>query len=77
MWKRNQPEENPRFVPVACPVCRTALGRRDNESIYSAHCEECRATFYWKPNNEKPSVIMDKDVQKVRRYCDKDGCHCR
>lgn len=75
MWNKKPEEE--KFEAVKCPVCRTALGRRDIKVIHMAHCEECKATFYWKPGVEKPSVIMDKDAIKVRRYCDKDGCHCR
>lgn len=78
MWKpKNQPEEDSRFESVKCPVCRVVFGRRDKETIYLAHCEECKATFYWKPWAKAPSVTMDKDAVKKHRYCDRNGCYCR
>lgn len=77
MWKQNKPEESQRFILVLCPVCSASFGQRDSKTIYSVHCEECKATFYWKAWTDKPSVIMDKDVSKTIRYCSKNGCYCR
>lgn len=76
MWNKREPEEE-RFEPVKCPVCKAALGRRNIKVIHAAHCDECKSTFYWKMGHDKPSVMMDKDATKLKRYCDKDGCHCR
>lgn len=59
-----------------CPVCRGILGTRDKTAIYKAHCVECRATFYWKPWADKPSVIMDS-YKPHKGYCGPSGCVCR
>lgn len=66
MWKT----KDPRTEPAQCPVCRTLLGKRDCSTVYTAHCQECKATFYWKPWSKSPSVILDKD-QPITCGC---GC---
>lgn len=77
MWKSKHREEDSKYENIVCPVCKADFGRRDKEKICKAHCEECKASFYWHPGEDKPSVVMDKDVKKQRRYCGKDGCFCR
>lgn len=59
-----------------CPVCNAILGNRDKRKVFKAHCDECRATFWWKPWAERPSVIMDSD-KPHRGYCGPKGCICR
>lgn len=75
MFSKSRPEKD--FEVTQCPVCRALFGQRDKAAIFKAHCIECKATYWWKPWAEKPNVVMDKDVTKERRYCGKDGCHCR
>lgn len=73
MWRSKDRDEE----TIQCPVCRAILGKRDKTTIFMAHCEECRATFTWRSGETKPTVVMDKDIKKVHRYCDKNGCYCR
>lgn len=61
MFSRNRPDDD--FEPTQCPVCKTIFGRRDKTTIFKAHCKECRATFYFKPWTDTPSVIMDRDAE--------------
>lgn len=77
MWRSREKNEDSNIEPAQCPVCKAILGKRDKSTIFIAHCEECRATFTWRMSETKPTVMMDKDVKKHRRYCDKDGCYCR
>lgn len=60
------------FKETKCPVCKVLLGRRTEDSIFRAHCEECKATFYWKPGVKKPSVVMDASLSK--KVCGCGGC---
>lgn len=60
-----------------CPVCRMIFReRRDKRKTFSAHCPECKATFWWKPWVATPRVVMDSEKAPMR-YCTKDGCVCR
>lgn len=71
MWNKNSRKET-----AKCPVCRTVLGAYDPDTIFKAHCGECRATFFFKPDTKKPSVIMDSHKQ-FKGYCGPAGCKCR
>lgn len=63
MWRSKDPkEEYTRLEPTQCPVCKAILGKRDCDTIFMAHCDECKATFYWRPWATKPTVKMDKDI---------------
>lgn len=44
---------------LACPVCKAKLGERFKDEIFSAHCDECKATFVWHPRLKKPKSILD------------------
>jgi ribosomal protein L33 len=72
MWRsKDKNEDASRIEQTYCPVCKAYFGKRDCEIIFMAHCEECRATFYWRPWTEKPTVTMDKN-KPVRCGC--NGC---
>lgn len=77
MWGSKDIYDDSKFQTTQCPVCRAILGKRDKDIIFMAHCEECRATFTWRPGEDKPTGVMNKDIKKVRHYCDKNGCYCR
>ena len=74
MFSRNRPDDD--FEPTQCPVCRTLFGQRAKTKIFKAHCNECRATYWWKPWAERPNAVLDS-APKERKYCDKSGCYCR
>lgn len=74
MFSKSRPDND--FEYAQCPVCRALLGQRDKTTVFQAHCAECRATYYWKPWSERPSVIMDS-VKPPQRYCGPKGCVCR
>lgn len=72
MWRsKDKYEDQPRTETAQCPVCRAILGKRDCDTIFMAHCEECKATFYWRPWETKPTVKMDKDIPAK---CGCGGC---
>lgn len=56
---------------IQCPVCQAILGKRETNSIYIAHCAECRTTFTWKPWANKP--FAELDVHKPQK-CGCGGC---
>lgn len=63
MWRsKDKYEDSSKLEAAQCPVCHAILGKRDKDTIFIAHCEECKATFHWKPWTVKPSVTMDKDI---------------
>jgi len=64
----NPKEYHYNLIVTKCPVCPTRLGKRNPDTIFSAHCEECKATFTWHPGGEKPTVVMDK--------CKPQQCGC-
>lgn len=74
MYPKHRPESD--FEVAQCPVCRAILGQRDRSEIFSAHCVECRATFYFKPWAHTPSAVLDS-AKKFKGYCGPDGCKCR
>lgn len=78
MWRSKDNYEDQLGTEAAqCPVCKAILGKRNCDIIFIAHCEECRATFTWRPLGTIPNVTLDKDIKRVQRYCDKYGCYCR
>lgn len=64
------------FETAVCLVCRTVFGRRDKTVLYKAHCDECRATYWFKPGSDRPNVVMDS-FKPDRGYCTAQGCVCR
>lgn len=77
MWRsKERREDQPRTETAQCPVCKAILGKRNCDTIFMAHCEECRAVFTWKPREDSPIVVMDKDIKRTIIYCDKNGCRC-
>lgn len=48
-----------------CPVCDAHLGDRAKNELFMGHCDECKASFIWKPNAKKPESSLDKDKPKV------------
>jgi len=69
MWRsKDRPEGSRRIEATYCPVCNVYFGRRDWEIYFMARCKECKATFHWKPGEDKPSVVMDS------KPTDKCGC---
>lgn len=71
MWRERDEEEKRKLEPTRCPVCKAVLGKRDIEMIFAAHCEECKAVFYWRPWAEIPTVTLDRNAP-VRCGC--GGC---
>jgi len=61
---------------VQCPVCNAIIGRRDKRKVYNAHCDECKATFWWKQWAETPTAVLDSH-KTFKGYCGPDGCKCR
>lgn len=61
---------------VLCPVCGFTLGSWFADVEFKAHCMECRATFFFKPDTDKPSVIMDS-AKTFKGYCGPEGCVCK
>lgn len=59
------------WTQTNCPVCEADFGYRDKKTLFKAHCNECRATFWFYPGKEKPAVTMDADER--RKHC---GCGC-
>lgn len=55
-----------------CPVCKARLGYRQNGHPFMEHCEECKATFTWKMDNDLPKAKLDS-LRKGKR-CDCGRC---
>jgi hypothetical protein len=54
---------------IKCPVCNQELGYRCNDlKVFSAHCDECKATFSWFPGEKIPHSKLDSSYDKK--------CHC-
>jgi Zn-finger nucleic acid-binding protein len=60
-----------KYKSFYCPVCDNNLGSHDKTQIVVLHCNECRARFIWKTNDDKPGAILDNESN--RKYC---GCGC-
>ncbi len=54
---------------VHCPVCKAYLGVRDPQILFSGHCSECKAIYYWKPWETDPIASLDKDLERKRCGC--------
>lgn len=61
------------FVVTRCPVCAAPFGQRDKVTLFQAHCNECKATYWWYPWKDIPTVTMDSDVKITKKGC---GCGC-
>lgn len=61
------PEEH----SIYCPVCNTLLGTKHTITVKSFHCNDCKATYWFYPNDsKKPKAVLDKELNK------KKGCGC-
>lgn len=63
MWRQH--------VLSYCPVCDKELGMRDRKELTSYTCDVCDVTFYWHPNDDKPT--NDLTHPKLKKKC---GCWC-
>ena len=57
---------------VFCPVCNIAegkLGVRYPQDYFDGHCDDCRATYYFKPNSPRPYKVLTDKTKRNRCYC--------
>lgn len=62
--------------PVFCPVCKFKLGQRKLDTIFKAHCEECKTTFVWGPGDTSPKATVDPAYKKDNT-CGCPSCKAR
>lgn len=61
-----------RKEPQYCPVCKALLGTRYFEDPLWAHCDECKATYYYRSHQRKPKAILD--IHNKKGVCDCGRC---
>lgn len=50
---------------IFCPVCKTELGRKEQEDSVSFHCSDCHAVYTFFPGLNKPTAKLDSDIAKT------------
>lgn len=45
-----------------CPVCKVLLGERYKDEVFFGHCDECKASFFWKYKEKVPTSKLDKHI---------------
>jgi hypothetical protein len=73
IWYEMEDPNHP-LIKMYCPVCRKDcyLGKRAKDELFIEHCDECKATYTWAPNEENPSSQLD--VTKKSKKCDCGNC---
>jgi len=66
----------PRF-PVLCPVCKQRIGSKCPEDPYWSECKECKADFYYGPNEKIPSIARPHSLNKKSQKCNCASCRAR
>jgi len=67
---------DPKIPPIKmyCPVCQkeSFLGKREKNQLFIEHCDDCKATYTWQPNEELPTALLDSI--KKHKYCGCGNC---
>jgi hypothetical protein len=72
--KRQEKKHTSKSLVCKCPVCKSTLGRKNDDSVETFHCADCKANYTFYAGVKLPSGQPDRYTPKS---CNCPACRAR